>query len=179
MTLDAPLVQVGGLTANLLNSQSNPDVWQKEVGPTQRFYSWAMNNHWGTNYRAYQEGPVSFRFVLWPHARYDPLAASRLAIAQTQPLAVIRGRGPKPDGRSRLRLSSDQVLVTGLKPADDGKGWILRLWGGAGVDASTRIEWSDPQPTGIFLSATGERAGQQAQGDVSVPAWDVVTLRAE
>ncbi len=179
VTLDAPLVQVGGLTANLLNSQSNPDVWQKEVGPTQRFYSWAMNNHWGTNYRAYQEGPVSFRFVLWPHARYDPLAASRLAIAQTQPLAVIRGRGPKPDGRSRLRLSSDQVLVTGLKPADDGKGWILRLWGGAGVDASTRIEWSDPQPTGIFLSATGERAGQQAQGDVSVPAWDVVTLRAE
>jgi hypothetical protein len=26
VTLDAPLVQVGGITANLLNSQTNPDV---------------------------------------------------------------------------------------------------------------------------------------------------------
>ena len=45
-TLDAPLVQVGGLTARLLNSQANPDVWRKTIEPTQQVYSWAMNNHW-------------------------------------------------------------------------------------------------------------------------------------
>jgi len=51
VTLDAPLVQVGGLTATLLNSQYNPDMWRKQIEPTQKLYSWAMNNHWGTNYR--------------------------------------------------------------------------------------------------------------------------------
>ena len=29
VSLDAPLVQVGGLTANLLNSQTNPAVWRQ------------------------------------------------------------------------------------------------------------------------------------------------------
>jgi hypothetical protein len=46
VTLDAPLVQVGELSARLIGSQSNPDVWRKEVKPTQTLYSWAMNNHW-------------------------------------------------------------------------------------------------------------------------------------
>ncbi len=31
VTLDAPLVEVGGITATLLNSQTNPDVWRKKV----------------------------------------------------------------------------------------------------------------------------------------------------
>ena len=66
VTRDAPLIQVGGLTATLLNSQTNPQVWRKKIEPTQKFYAWVMNNHWGTNYRAYQEGPVTFRFRAAP-----------------------------------------------------------------------------------------------------------------
>ena len=64
VTLDTPLVQVGGITATLLNSQTRPEVWRRSVGRTQKLYAWAMNNHWGTNYRAYQEGPTRFRFAL-------------------------------------------------------------------------------------------------------------------
>ena len=67
-----PRSQIGGLTANLLNSQTNPDVWRKHVEPSQKIYSWAMNNHWGTNYRAYQDGPTIFRYVLHPHRRWIP-----------------------------------------------------------------------------------------------------------
>jgi len=179
ITLDAPLVQVGGVTATLLNSQTDPEVWRKEVGPTQRIYSWAMNNHWGTNYRAYQEGPVRFRYLLRPHRGLEPAAASRLAIAQSQPLLPVRGRGPKPDGRSRLRLSAHEVLVTGLKPADDGRGLILRLWGASGREVTTRLEWSDPQPVGVWESDTSESRGREVTGEIGVPAWGVVTLRVE
>ena len=179
ISLDAPLVQVGGVTATLLNSQTNPDVWRKEVGPTQRIYSWAMNNHWGTNYRAYQEGPVRFRYLLRPHRGLDPTAASRLAIAQSQPLLPVRGRGPKPDDRSRLRLTSNEVLVTGLKPSDDGRGLILRLWGASGRDVVTRLEWSDPQPAGVWESDISENRGREVTGEIAVPAWGVVTLRVE
>jgi len=179
ITLDAPLVQVGGLTANLLNSQANPDVWRKQVEPTQKLYSWAMNNHWGTNYRAYQEGPVVFRYLLRPHRGDDPVGASRLAIAQSQPLVVLRARGAKPAGASRLRLTSDQVLITGLKPSDDGRALILRLWGASGRDTRTGLEWSAPAPAGVFLSDTSEQPATPVAGELEIPAWGVVTLRAE
>lgn len=179
VTLDAPLLQVGGLTANLLNSQSNPDVWRKHVGPTQKLYSWAMNNHWGTNYRAYQEGPVVFRYLLRPHRGYDPVAASRLAVAASQPLVPVRARGAQPTGQSRLRLSSDEVLVTGLKPSDDGRALILRLWGTSGRDARTSLLWGDPTPASLYLSDTSEQPRTRLSGEIEVPAWGVVTLRGE
>ena len=100
VTLDAPLVQVGGITATLLNSQTNPDVWRKKIEPTQKLYSWAMNNHWGTNYRAYQEGPVVFRFVLRPHrGPCSDAEASRFATDFSQPLVAVPGRGKRRTAR--------------------------------------------------------------------------------
>jgi hypothetical protein len=179
ITLDAPLLQVGGLTANLLNSQSNPDTWRKHVGPTQKLYSWAMNNHWGTNYRAYQEGPVMFRFVLRPHRGYDPAAATRLAVACSQPLLPTRARGPKPSGTPRLAVSSPDVLVTGLKPSDDGKAWIVRLWNASPRDTETRLSWSRPAPKGVWLSDTGEQRLIKAGETIALPGQALITLRAE
>ncbi len=179
VTLDAPLVQVGGLTANLLNSQSNPDVWRKKVGPTQKLYSWAMNNHWGTNYRAWQEGPHVFRFLLRPHRGYDPAAASRLAIAAGQPLLPAASRGPAVHAAPLFRLSSPDVLVMGLKPSDDGKAIIVRLWGGAGREAKTTLAWGEPAPRSVWISDTSEKAVTRLNGPLTVPAWGVVTLRAE
>ncbi len=179
ITLDAPLVQVGGLTANLLNSQSNPATWRKKVGGTRKLYSWAMNNHWGTNYRAYQEGPHVFRFILRPHRGHDPLAASRLAIAASQPLLAVGARGTKPSGTPRLRLTSPDVLATALKPSDDGQALILRLWGAAGREARTDLDWSQPEPKRVWRSDVSEEPLEAFEGGVTVPAWGVVTVRAE
>jgi len=76
-TLDAPLVEIGGITATVLGSQRDPSVWRKHIEPTQTFYSWIMNNHWGTNYLAYQQGKVEFRYALRPHWRPNAAEASR------------------------------------------------------------------------------------------------------
>ncbi|MGA9240676.1 MAG: glycoside hydrolase family 38 C-terminal domain-containing protein, partial [Silvibacterium sp.] len=45
-TLDAPLVEIGSLSATMLGSQTHPEIWRKHIEPTQKFYSWVMNNHW-------------------------------------------------------------------------------------------------------------------------------------
>lgn len=178
VTLDAPLVQVGGLTANLLNSQSNPDVWRKKVGATQKLYSWAMNNHWGTNYRAYQEGPHVFRFLLRPHHDYNPVEDSRLAIAASQPLLPSAARGPAT-AAPRMKIDSPDVLVTGLKPSDDGKAIVVRLWGGSGREAKATLTWSEPAPRNVWVSDTSEKPITKLAGPVTVPSWGIVTLRAE
>ncbi|HVU34301.1 MAG TPA: hypothetical protein VHE61_12760, partial [Opitutaceae bacterium] len=178
VTLDAPLVQVGGLTADLLNSQTNPAVWRQHVGPTQSLYAWVMNNHWGTNYRAYQEGPVTFRFLLRPHGAYDPAAASRLAIAASQPLQAVRARGPV-FAAPRLTLDSPDVIVTGMKPSDDGRALIVRLWAAADHPVGVHLRFSDPQPTKVWLSDTGERRLRPAGDLVTLPSWGLVSIRAD
>jgi hypothetical protein len=179
VTLDAPLLQVGGLTANLLNSQTNPDVWRKTVEPTTRIYSWAMNNHWGTNYRAYQEGEVLFRYVLRPHRRRDLAEASRFATGFSQPLQVRRARGPASSGASRLVVEPADVIVAGFKPSDDGKALILRLFGASGETRQATLRWSDPAPVRVSLSGSDEQVGAAVSGPVTVPGWGLVTLRAE
>jgi alpha-mannosidase len=178
VTLDAPLIEVGGVTATLLNSQTNPDVWRKKIGRSQKFYSWAMNNHWGTNYRAYQDGETMFRFILRPHrGKNDPAEATRFATGFTQPL--LAGRGAGMGNKSSLRLSSDDVVVTGFKPSDDHKAWIIRLFGAGGKNENVKLVWGERDPRAVYLSGTGEKAGEKIGNSVPVPGYGVVTLRAE
>jgi hypothetical protein len=179
VSLDTPLVQVGGLTANLLNSQTDPKVWRASVEPTQALYPWLMNNHWGTNYRAYQEGPVTFRFAIRAHNGYDPAAAPRLATGLSQPLLALPAAASAPSGRPRLRLTNDHVVVTAFKPSDDGLGWIVRLYNVSETEQQVGVEWDDPRPARLFLSATSEARGAEVRGPISLPAWGLVTIRAE
>ncbi|MBN1418740.1 MAG: hypothetical protein JXP34_08180, partial [Planctomycetes bacterium] len=178
-TLDAPLVEVGGITATLLESQSDPDVWRKEVEPTQTLYSWAMNNHWGTNYRAYQEGLVVFRYALRPHRGYDPIEATRFGTALSQPLVATPASGAAPSTAPRLRVEPEDVIATALKPTDDGTGWIIRLFGASGEARRARLIWSDPAPRRIARTDLGEAPGEPIPGEIDVPAWGLVTIRAD
>lgn len=179
VSLDAPLLQIGGITATMVGSQANPDVWLKKVGPTQKLYSWAMNNHWGTNYRSYQEGPVVFRFVLRPHGRYDAAENTRFAIAASQPLLVSPAKDATGTMASRLQVEPAEVVVTGFKPSDDGRALIVRLYGASDRSHRARLTWSEPVPTGLTLSDLGERPGKAIRGAIEVPAQGVVTVRAE
>ena len=181
VTLDAPLVQVGGVTANLLNSQMNPDVWRKKIEPTQRLYSWAMNNHWGTNYRAYQEGPVVFRFVLRPHLGTAVAETTRFAAACCQPLVAVPGRGPAPDARPLLSVEPSEVLVSALKPSDDGKALIVRLFNAGTAPAEAKLVWERKAPRHVYLSDTSERLGRKLSSSdgLALPVSGVVALRVE
>jgi alpha-mannosidase len=193
VTLDAPLVQVGGITATLLNSQYDPNVWRKHVEPTQKLYVWAMNNHWGTNYRAYQEGPTVFRFILRPHGRRDQAESARFATGFSYPLLAARVAQPpsagdtpggggatwKPSGTPLLTVEPSDVIVTALKPSDDGKALIVRLFGAAAQTKSARLQWGGSQPKAVFLSDTSERSGSAVKDRIEVPPSGLVTLRAE
>ena len=178
VTLDAPLLQVGGLTANLLESQTDPDVWRKQVEPAQKLYSWAMNNHWGTNYRAYQEGPTVFRYILRPHRQLDTAGATRFATGFSQPLLVRSATGAMPRSAALPRVEPAGVVVVSLKPSDDGKATIIRLFGASGKAETAKLAWNKP-PKQVWLSDTSERPLQRVADGIDVPAWGVRTLRIE
>ncbi len=179
VTLDAPLVEIGEVSARLLGSQRNLDVWRKHIEPTQKFYSWVVNNHWGTNYRAYQDGIVAFRYALRPHLGYDLAAAARFATGLNQPLIAAPASGPNTTRVPLLRVEPEEVLVTALKPSDDGKAWIVRLFGASGQDRRAKLVWSSPEPKNIWVSDLSEKPGIRSEGLVTVHGWELVTIRAD
>lgn len=177
--IDAPLVEVGGITATLIGSQTNPDVWQKQVEPSQTLLSWAMNNYWHTNYCAYQIGPTTFRYALRPHGDYSAASAQRFGIERTQPLVVTAAHERAPQQMPRLQIDSQNVIVTALKPADDGLGYIIRLFAAAGKDEDFHLAWNGRKPTALYCSDTLESKGKKLDDSVHLPAWGVLTIRAE
>ncbi len=177
-TLDAPLVEVGGVTATMLGSQKVPAIWRKQIAPTQTFYSWVMNNHWGTNYLAYQQGPVTFRYGLRPYSGTENIAAaSRFAIGLAQPLLV--GQSTDKDYESMLKIESPDVLLSELKPSDDGKAWIVRLFCASSEETSTRLTWAGAKAGKTYVSNLAEEALRPAQEEIRLAGWELMTLRVE
>jgi alpha-mannosidase len=177
LTPDAPLVEVGGVTANLIGSLPDPRAWRDHLEPSQTIYSWAMNNHWHTNYKADQEGPTVFRYLLWPHGSQEPQRAARVALECSQPLVVAPARGELPT-QSLLRISGDAVL-TALKPSEDGRARIVRLFADSDQPTQATLEWSDPQPKAVWLSDATEQPREPVRGPIPIPAWGLVTVRAD
>ncbi len=183
LTPDAPLVEIGGITANLIGSLSDPRAWLDTIEPSSTVYSWAMNNHWHTNYRAEQEGPTVFRYVIWPHeGRTEHSRVARNALEYSQPLLALAARGEQPVGARfhvRGRQGPAQALVTAFKPSEDGQAWIVRLFSVSEQDEEVTLEWSEPQPRQLWLSNNSERPLEPVLGGVKVPAHSLVTLRAD
>ena len=176
-TVDAPLVEVGGITANIPGFVSQTDSrWLQKIAPSATFYSWVMNNHWHTNYKADQEGPVTFRYAIAPHGVFSPDAAARFGQGVSRPLIALPASGQPMKG-SLLQVSSPGVTVSELKPSDDGKAWIVRLWGASGRDQNVRLRWRGRPVVNAQMSDVTEKAGSQVGADVPVPGYGLVTLR--
>lgn len=175
-TLDAPLVELGGITATMLGSQKTPDVWRKHIEPTQTVYSWVMNNHWGTNYLAHQEGPVTFRYALRPHGEWSGAEASRFAIGLTQPLLSSFAAAVAPPTPSLVQVEPADVLALALKPSNDGKALVMRLFGAAAT-RGVRLRWNGNAQREMWISNVAEEALHPVTGEVPIAPMEVVTLR--
>jgi len=165
------------VTANLIGSLSDPRVWMEHIEASAMIYSWAINNHWHTNYRADQEGPTVFRYFILPHERFSQTDAALAALQCSQPVVVAPAKGDVPTDPP-VRLSNSNVLVSALKPSNDRQAEILRLFGISGKDEEVEVTWLTGAKT-VSLSDGGERAIRKVSGPIRVPAYSIVTLRAE
>ena len=173
-TLDAPLVEVGEISATLLGSQTDPTIWRKEVKPTQTLYSWAMNNHWGTNYRQYQEGVVSFRYAIRPHATENQAEAYRIATGLTQPLVVQSS--PANHFSAPFILDGNDLVPISLKPADNGTGYILRLYNPNTTRHSSLVTSHSFR---FYLSNTQEQKLKELGTKIDLDGMELMTIRIE
>ncbi|MBI4879877.1 MAG: hypothetical protein HY812_09505 [Planctomycetes bacterium] len=180
-TVDAPLVQVGDIHTDVAEAHSNPEVWLKHIEPSPRLFSYVMNNYWETNYKADQEGETVFRYSIRPHAGLlDQAEAARFGVERCRPLVVTPAR---PDGPPALpalfTLDSAGVLVTALRPSQDGAAWIIRLFAAADRPESVRLRFAPGTAGDLFESGPDESRGRPVTGAIDLPAGGIATLRAE
>ncbi|MHB8969137.1 MAG: glycoside hydrolase family 38 N-terminal domain-containing protein [Pirellulaceae bacterium] len=177
-TLDAPLVEVGGIHVDVADPFTSGG-WIKQLEPTQTLFSYVMNNYWETNYKASQDGWTTFRYSLLPHGPYDQSAAARFGIERSQPLVVTPARRDTPVSDSRVILAGQNVIVTSLKPSDDGRALLVRLFNPGTEPAQTSLQWREPVPLHVTLSSPREEVGTPLAGPLTLPPLGIVTLRAE
>jgi alpha-mannosidase len=177
--LDAPLVEIGSMTAALLGSVAT-NRWLTRAPESQTIYSWAQNNHWHTNYKADQPGETVFRYILRPHAGgYSAAESSRLGMETSRPLLAAPSDAKRGLPKPLLTVSSANVLVETVKASDDGKGVVVRLFGVGGQREAVVLKWLGWKPRTIWRTDLTEKPLQRIEGAVDVPAYGVVHIRAD
>jgi hypothetical protein len=179
-TLDAPLLQLGAITDERPNDRGTRS-WRERTAPGTTVYAYLFNNYWHTNYKAYQQGPLTYRFVLRPHAGYDALALRRFSDEQDHPLLVFAVDPASPDLQAPFALSGDPVTLSSLRVSDDGAALVARLFNPSSKPASVTIRPAGPgaRVTEVASTASGAAAQTMTDGRVTVPALGTRTVRIE
>jgi len=177
VSLDAPLFEIGALTDER-SVTGKPRAWRKQVAPGSDVFAYLLNNYWHTNYKADQAGPMTFRFRVRPHGPFDPAELRRAGGASEQPLLAMPAALEAPLPALPFRLEGPTVVVSAVRPADDGRAVIVRLYNPTAAAASARLLGQSPRMRVLTLGASGT-PGQPITGPIPVPAFGTVVLVVE
>jgi hypothetical protein len=174
---DSPLWEVGAITGNLPGSRPDPAAWLQHIKSSSTLYAWVMNNHWHTNYKADQQGPTTFRYMIRPHGAFRSDEAVRFGVECGQPLLALSAQTAKRLAVPLVQLGPGPIVVTSLKPSRDRRATMIRLFNPSDRPAHTTLTWRDR--VRLWNSNAGEEMRSVARPEVSLPPWGVVTLRAD
>jgi alpha-mannosidase len=141
MPLDASLMTFGDISR--LNF---PETFGERKGT---IFSYAMNNFWHVNYRAEQGGHFKFRYVVTSAPTTNEVELSHIGWEEMTPLEVsevspsdkaVEIKRPL-DGKSGSFLQADDpaLFLETWKPAEDGRGTILRFLDLGGETRKVRV----------------------------------------
>ncbi|MCP4640960.1 MAG: hypothetical protein GY851_11025 [bacterium] len=177
-TVDAPLVEVGVMSPQPRNPSAK-GVWRTVIEPSATLYSYVMNNYWTTNYRHDQEGPITFRYAIQPHKRFDAGAAARFGTEQSQPLIVVPVEEDTPSLAPCLAVTPAGVVVTALKPIPGENAWLVRLFGASGSPEQATLRQGDGTPLRIWRSDLDGKPIEPIDGPIDVAPFEMVTVRIQ
>jgi len=169
ITCDAPVVETGNITTD-----ANAYGWIREAKPSQTILSYVMNNYWGTNYKAGQEGIASFRYVIRPHGMFIPQEAERCASQEKEPLLVVPADRDKKPIEPLMKVTGQGIIVTSLVPQPDG--YLIHIFNSGYAPSAAGISWKET-PREVFLcDYDGEKTGEFNTGTL-IPGWGTRTIR--
>jgi alpha-mannosidase len=177
-SLDAPVIESGNITANILGGATNSPRWIRKLEPSSTIYSWALNNHWHTNFPLSQEGIIPFRYrILLHNSKYDAASANRFGLEQAQPLIAVQVKPGFNGTASMVSIDNSNIVVTVIRGSLDGASSILRLRSLSDKDEKVLPEWHGKIPRSLVINETGENnVISDVTGGITVPARGLVTV---
>lgn len=177
-SLNACTFESGDLTANLMgDAMSVP--WLKKIRPSTTFYSWALNNHWYTNFPLSQEGEISFKYRLAPHmGAYNVVDATRFGLEQFRPLVVVqtKDKWKRPDAFS---INDENIFLSAYKTTDKGNASVIRLYSVSDVDKQVSINWNGKHPEKCYYIIDNDKRIVADYTKINIPSKSVVSLHVE
>ncbi len=131
-------------------------------------------------------GEHTFHYALIPHrsATVETIHAAQAFNAPLRAVATLAHAGALPSKGSWVEVEPENLLVTAIKEAEDGRGLVVRFWNTSEAACAAVVKfWRKPK--GIVRCTLGERVLEaleiDAAGRVSVPVRgrEIVTLLAE
>ena len=152
-TANAPLVEIGEITAE--------QPWIKSIKTSSSIYSYVMNNYWHTNYKADQEGTVTFAYSIRPHAAFDATEAAKFGTEIRQPLIVgVSGSpSPLPLHLPLMELSSTKILVLSIKPVATANSWLVHVYNPTAAGQMAGFRWKEGEYVVVRRSDTAGESG--------------------
>ena len=177
-SLDAPLFEYGNRWANIALGWGGQGPWQKKLAASSTIYSWVMNNHWHTNFPTTQEGPVTFRYRMYPHNKFDIVDSNRFGLEQAQPLVhVVAGKDPKLS--PVLAIDNERVYATVLKSTARDNEMIVRLRSVSDKEETLTLTYPARQPSRVRICNLEEIPGEEIRGAFAIRPYGQMTLKIE
>jgi hypothetical protein len=159
-------------------------AWRDHIQPTGTIYSWVCNNHWETNYKAGQEGKMTFDYSIRPYiGKYDAAKSQKWA----NPVVNLNHETSK-----LLKLDNDNVVITRLKPCRElgekrnspyGQGLLVRLYNPTAqpqrVSLDFQTKGSKYRRVNLYASNPLEDRLHRIRPQMTIAPFDFITLRAE
>ena len=174
-TIEAPFVEFGGMNAEAW--MSSPDKeWFSNTSSSSLCYSWAMNNSWHTNFKASQEGVVSFKYSIQAHSQFDYLSAYKFGVESSQPLHIIYNDDTVKKYYQTIELdSTSSLVITMMKPSEDGN-LMVRIFNPTDKTDSSNIRVGTNEYL-LYLSSGDEEEKEQIGNKITLNPFEVVTLK--
>jgi hypothetical protein len=86
---------------------------------------------------------VEFSYSIQPHAAFAPGAAARFGRERREPLVVSPADESRPPAKSLFHISGNEVMVSSVKPINEGNAWLVYLYNPAAADQRITLQF-DP-----------------------------------
>ena len=121
-------------------------------------------------------GRLVFNYMLYPFAENNTALLAEKLSAPVKTVQTSKGTGKMPDTRSMLELP-DSLVLTAMKKAENGGGYIIRLYNPTNTTICGSI--NTVFKNAVRLNMNEEKIGEFNFNNIEVPPYKIITIGVE
>lgn len=177
--MNAVNFESGDMTANIIGGAFGSPEWIRQLRPSSIVYSWALNNHWHTNFPLSQSGKITFEYRVRPHAGgYDAASANRFGMESFRPLVAVPVGEDFTGIACPVTLSgADEVFLSTYRTIDRDRS-LVRLLSQSGSDETVALRFGAVRPASVVAVTEGSQGERKTVSPdaIVIPANGSITL---